>query len=179
MPRKILLSFLVAWPLAGLCADETSFVRDHLQIIDCKFDGKFIEQTLREGLSRVAEVNPTLAQEIRNRTFSKDLKVYCDVASPDEAIYFNPEANSIHLRVTNDGSGMTNSNFFHEFLHFAWLDHDPAYEDSEKIEVLYRDPVYACHITAFPHIAQAIVSSSRKIRQFVGLAAQKCSTVSF
>jgi len=161
-------------------ADEASFVRDYLQIRGCKFDGEFIAQTLREGLERIAEVNPSLAQEIRNRSFTKNLIVYCDIGPRPEPIYFDPDDNSIHLRITNDSSGMTNSNFFHEFLHFAGLDHVPPHDTSGNVEVFYLDPVYSCHMTAFPQIARAGFALPEGIDpKIIPLAALKCATVSF
>lgn len=161
-------------------ADEATFVRDYLHIEGCKFDGKFIEQTLRVGLGRIAEVNPALAQEIRNRSFKKHLTVHCDMGPWPEPIYFDLSDNSIHLRITNDGSEPTDSNFFHEFLHFAGLRHVPLLEMTARVEIFFLDPVYACHMTAFPQIAKPNKVFPKGIdSKIVYLAALRCKIVSF
>lgn len=156
-------------------ADETSFVREHVRIRGCVFDEDFLIETLRTGLGRIRRINPSLASEIRARGFHQDLSVYCDIGPRPQVVHFDPNDNSIHLLVGNDGSWNTNSNFFHEFLHFAGLHHVKPYDKSRDPEVFYMDPVYACHMTAFPGIAEQLNLDPG----IIPLAEEKCATVSF
>jgi hypothetical protein len=85
---------------------------------------------------------------------TKVLSIYCDIADDAPAIYYSPDDHSIHLRVSNDGSGLTKPNLFHEYMHSVGLNHtlDASFIPDERPadEILIIDPVYACHITAFP-----------------------------
>lgn len=156
-------------------ADLRVFVEDHVKIESCKFDKPFILATLRTGLERVSKVNERLSGEIQTRTSGKNLTIFCDVLDRAKPIFYREEDHSIHLRVTNDGSGMTNANFFHEFLHFAGLNHIEVPEDAPDIELFGKDPVYACHLTAFPEMAEI----SGKDVSVIEAAQKKCSTVNF
>lgn len=156
-------------------ADVATFVRDHLQIESCKFDKEFIAATLRTAFGRIAAVNYSLANAIAVRSLNRNLKLVCDVGPRPAPVYFDPDDQSIHLRVTNDGTGNTNSNFFHEFLHFAGLEHIAPYDTSGEVEVFYKDPVYSCHMTAFPEMAGPLGIDA----SIIPMASARCAAVQF
>jgi hypothetical protein len=168
-----LVLFLILSQIAS--ASEVDFVENHLKIESCKFDKPFIAIALQTGLGRVSEVNPNLVEEIKKRSFGMDLTVVCDVTDKNNPIFFRPRDNSIHLRVTNDGSGNTNSNFFHEFLHFAGLVHIDLPDDAASLDVFSLDPVYACHLTGFPEMEKSLKLDPA----ILPLAVKKCSTVTY
>lgn len=159
--------------LAGgaLFIDEGSYVNQFVEIQNCKFNKAFLANTLHEAYSRIALVNPDLPAHITNHVYGRKLTVTCDVVSKEEAIWYDTANQIIHLRVTNDGTGATGGNFFHEFLHHAGLDH--TIEEPKTDEEVVMDPVYSCHITAFPNVP-GIADLDRSL---LPVAAKNCSKI--
>lgn len=152
-------------------ADEASFVNQFVTIRDCKFSKAFLAGALAEGFGRVAVVNPQLPSIIAEKVYGRELSVVCDVEDKESPIFYEPATATIHLRVTNDGSKNTDANFFHEFLHHAGLDH--TIDEPKTDEEVVADPVYACHITAFPKI----VGMPDFDKKLIAVAAQNCAAV--
>lgn len=163
--------FLADMSLAQTTASK--FVQKRVKLIGCSFEQTLIIEALTKGLSRISSANPTLGGRIQQDAFQKKLTIYCDIGPAPAAINYRPEDDSVHLRITSPANSNTMANFFHEFLHFYGLDHveDPRIV-SDFDDFIY-DPVYACHLTAFPDLAERLGASS----SIVDAATEKCANV--
>ncbi len=132
------------------------FVAQNVKIEGCSYGLDTIRSALEEGLNRIAAINLALSDHIKQNTPKKILRIYCDVGPAPASIYYQPSDDSIHLRRVNVKGSHPSANFFHEFLHFYGLEHvaDPRIVN-EWDEFIY-DPVYACHVTAFPQLAERL-----------------------
>lgn len=129
---------------------DSAYIKAQITKSDCAFDVEAFTQTFSGAMDRLQEINPKLALYIRTVNYHKPFTIKCDVPETENAIYFSPEDQSIHLWKSKSYNWRTVANFFHEYLHFAGVKIDIEYHNKPDAKnILEVDPVYACHFAVF------------------------------
>jgi hypothetical protein len=170
--RILVVISIVALSLSspGLAEDATcaqlvgrlpAFVEERIALRECGWPRAFFLDALAVGLSRVCAVNPHLARRIIEERLDPRLSVACDVvstASEPAYPYFDRLLSTIHVWSDVPASPRLQAALFHEFLHSAKLPTDPDHDSPELTnEKAARDPVYACHVTGYPEVAERVL----------------------
>lgn len=155
-------TFILAWILFGAHAWSSSpcladlkkldaFVHENVSVSNsCLWGKENVLSALHTGFWRICEVNPDLVLGILEYKLKDKLRVICDIGNGHPYPYPHYHNFEIHLKQTDSNDIKSKSTLFHEFLHFIEVPYDVDVHGQDL--GLEKDPVYACHLTAFPEL---------------------------
>ncbi len=149
------------------------FVESKVEVTNCPWDKSYILKSLSVGFARVCEKNQKLVSGILEKKLVSPLKVVCSVAGGEDYPFFSERNSTIYIWKDAPEVMRTQATIFHEFLHY--LDIPYVEEVHNGTGDVQTDPVFACHVTGYPEVAERILGDVSKLPEAIKTCSENVS----